>query len=49
MPREMLESSPFGKFELPHFRGRTIVVVGMHLTLTNDDLMVESSFDDIFS
>ena len=39
----MLESSPFGKFELPHFRGKTIVVVGMHLTLTKDDLLAESS------
>jgi len=43
MPREMLESSPFGKFGLLHFRGKTIVVVGMHLTLTNDDLLAESS------
>ena len=40
----MLESSPFGKFELPHFRGKTNVVVGMHLIiLTNDDLLAESS------
>ena len=39
----MLESSPFGKFESPHFRGETNVVVWMHLTLTNDDLLAESS------
>ena len=38
-----VEDLSFDKFELPHFRGKTIVVVGMHLTLTNDDLMVESS------
>ena len=43
MMSEMLESSQFGKFELPHFRGETNVVVWMHLTLTNDDLLAESS------
>jgi len=39
-----VEDLSFDKFELPHFRGKTIVVVGMHLTLTNDDLLVESNF-----
>ena len=43
MPSEMLESLPFGKFESPHFIGKTNVVVEMHLTLTNDDLLAESS------